>query len=64
MQVLMSVPDRRVRGGPPSHLYLLRDTLVDMGLDVASFVYGGRRHDEGCLRKLVGRCADVLRFPA
>ena len=63
MRILMSLPDRRVRGGPPSHLYLLRDTLTEVGVDVRSFIYGGRTHDEGRTRKLFGRLLDLARFP-
>ena len=63
MRILMALPDKRVRGGPPSHLYLLRDSLLRLGLDVRSFVYGGRTHDEGRLRKVVHRLLDLARFP-
>lgn len=63
MKVLMALPDRRVRGGPPSHLYLLRDSLVRRGVDVRGFVYGGRTHDESTAAKLLGRLFDLIRFP-
>ena len=63
LRVLMALPDRRVRGGPPSHLYLLHDELRAQGVDVRSFVYGARTHDETGLRRLAGRLLDVLRFP-
>lgn len=59
----MSLPDRRVRGGPPSHLYLLCDTLIRHGMDVRGFIYGGRTHDEGKLRKVFGRLVDLARLP-
>jgi len=59
----MALPDRRVRGGPPSHLYLLRDSLVRRGVDVRGFVYGGRTHDESSAAKLLGRLIDLIRFP-
>ncbi len=63
MRVLMSLPDRRVRGGPPSHLYLLRDSLRDLGVDVRSFVYGARTSDENWLRKVAERLLDLIRLP-
>lgn len=63
VRLLMALPDRRVRGGPPSHLYLLRDSLLEQGIDVRDFLYGGRTHDEGPLRKTLGRLADLARFP-
>ena len=63
MRVLMAVPDRRVRGGPPSHLYLLRDTLIERGVDVRSFVFGGRSPHESALAKIAGRLWDVVSFP-
>ncbi len=63
MRVLMALPDKRVRGGPPSHLYLLRDALVERGLEVRDFPYGGRTHDEGVLRKPLGRLLDLALFP-
>lgn len=63
LRVLMALPDRRVRGGPPSHLYLLRAELQAQGVDVRSFVYGARTHDETGVRRLAGRLLDVLRFP-
>lgn len=63
MRVLMSVPDKRVRGGPPSHLYLLRDALRDLGVEVRTFVYGGRVHDESWARKILGRLLDLLYLP-
>lgn len=59
----MALPDRRVRGGPPSHLYLLRDSLIKLGVDVRSMLYGGRTHDEGSLRKVTGRLLDLARLP-
>jgi glycosyltransferase involved in cell wall biosynthesis len=64
VRVLMALPDPRVRGGPPSHLFLLRDALIARGLDVRTFTYGGRRHDEGWLTKLGGRALDLARIPA
>jgi glycosyltransferase involved in cell wall biosynthesis len=36
---------------------------VALGLDVRGFHYGGRTHDEGPVRKVVGRLADLLVFP-
>lgn len=63
VRLLMALPDRRVRGGPPSHLYLLRHSLVEQGVDVRDFLYGGRTHDEGPLRKLLGRLVDLASFP-
>ncbi|HNQ21949.1 MAG TPA: glycosyltransferase [Phycisphaerae bacterium] len=63
LRVLMALPDRRVRGGPPSHLYLLRDTLVARGLQVPFFLYGARTPEESTCRRLTGRLADLLRFP-
>lgn len=63
MRVLMALPDKRARGGPPSHLYLLRDELAAMGVDVRSFLYGGRRHDENAIVKTLGRLWDLLVFP-
>jgi glycosyltransferase involved in cell wall biosynthesis len=63
MRVLMALPDKRVRGGPPSHLYLLRDSLAERGVDVRDFLYGGRTHDESALRKLLGRLLDLALFP-
>ncbi len=59
----MSLPDRRVRGGPPSHLYLLRDTLLDAGVDVRSFLYGGRVHTETVWQKAVARLLDLICLP-
>lgn len=59
----MALPDPRVRGGPPSHLFLLRDSLVKRGIDVRGFTYGGRTHDESKAVKLFGRLCDLLRFP-
>lgn len=63
IRVLMSLPDKRVRGGPPSHLYLLHDSLQQLGLDMRSFIYGGRTHNESKARKVLGRLADLIRFP-
>jgi len=63
MRLLMALPDRRVRGGPPSHLYLLRDSLAERGVDVRDFIYGGRTHDESALRKVLGRLLDLVQFP-
>lgn len=63
MRVLMSLPDPRARGGPPSHLYLLRDGVAEAGVEVRTFVYGGRTHDEGAIRKIVGRLVDLLALP-
>jgi glycosyltransferase involved in cell wall biosynthesis len=63
MRLLMALPDKRVRGGPPSHLYELRDALVQGGVDVREFLYGGRTHEESGLRKLAGRLYDLLAFP-
>lgn len=62
-RILMALPDRRVRGGPPSHLYLLRDSLGALGVDVQGFVYGGRTHDETMLHKLWHRSLDLVRLP-
>ncbi len=62
-RILMALPDRRVRGGPPSHLYLLRDSLRDCGVDVRGFVYGGRTHSESMLYKLGHRLLDLMRLP-
>ena len=59
----MALPDPRVRGGPPSHLYLLRDSLVKKGVDVRSVLYGGRTHDESRWVKIAGRFVDLVRFP-
>lgn len=63
LRILMALPDRRVRGGPPSHLYLLFDTLRELGVDVRGFVYGGRVHTETMVRKLGQRLADLVRLP-
>lgn len=63
MRVLLALPDKRVRGGPPSHLYELRDALVEQGVEVRELLYGGRTHDEAFLTKLAGRFADLLAFP-
>jgi glycosyltransferase involved in cell wall biosynthesis len=63
LRLLMALPDRRVRGGPPSHLYELRDTLAGLGVDVRDFLYGGRHHAESGWSKLAGRLADLLAFP-
>jgi len=63
IRVLMSLPDARARGGPPSHLYMLRDTLIEQGIDVRGFLYGGRTHDEGKISKVLGRLADLLMLP-
>ncbi len=63
MRILMSLPDKRVRGGPPSHLYLLRETLADGGVDVRSFIFGGRTHDESLPRKVLQRLVDLARVP-
>ena len=63
LRVLLSLPDKRVRGGPPSHLYLLHDSLKELGVDVRKFIYGGRTHDESALRKAMGRLLDLARFP-
>ena len=63
MRLLMALPDKRVRGGPPSHLYLLRDALAEQGVDVRDFLYGGRTHDESPLQKVRGRFLDLLAFP-
>lgn len=60
----MALPDQRVRGGPPVHLYLLRDTLCALGVDVRAFIYGGRRHDEGAVWKVLSRCVDLMHLPA
>lgn len=59
----MSLPDQRVRGGPPSHLYLLRDALVARGADVRGFTYGARTSDESRFTKIIGRLRDIVRFP-
>src|SRR5690242_813969 len=64
LRVLMGLPDRRARGGPPSHLYLLRDSLRELGIDVHGFLYGGRTHDERPLQKVLGRLADLATFTA
>ena len=63
MRVLMALPDKRVRGGPPSHLYLLRDSLVELGVDMREFLYGGREHDESVAGKVWGRLRDLLGLP-
>ncbi len=63
LRILFSLPDRRARGGPPSHLYLLHDSLEELGVEVRSFLYGGRTHDEGKIRKALGRLADLFAFP-
>lgn len=62
MKVLMTLPDKRVRGGPPSHLYLLYDELAKQGIDVSSFIYGGRVHDENLVTKILSRLADLLKL--
>ncbi len=58
----MALPDRRVRGGPPSHLYLLRDSLRDCGVDVRGFTFGGRTHTETMAQKIRQRLADLIRL--
>ncbi len=63
LRVLMALPDRRVRGGPPSHLYLLRDELRAVGAQVQGFPYGARVHDEGPIRRGLGRLADLAALP-
>ncbi len=63
LRVLMALPDRRVRGGPPSHLYLLHDSLRDRGVDMRSFVYGGRTHSESMAFKLLNRFIDLAKLP-
>ncbi len=62
MKVLMTLPDKRVRGGPPSHLYLLYDELGRQGIDVHSFIYGGRVHDESLFTKIVSRLSDLFKL--
>lgn len=64
LRVLLSLPDKRVRGGPPSHLYLLQESLRGLGVDVQAFIYGGRTHNEGIIPKLFGRLLDLARLPA
>jgi len=63
LRILMGLPDKGVRGGPPSHLFLLKDELGKQGVDVTGFIFGGRSHDEQLIPKLAGRLFDVLKFP-
>lgn len=64
LRILMSLPDKRARGGTPSHLYILRDSLAQEGLDVRGFLYGGRTHDETLAHKAVARFFDLCVFGA
>jgi glycosyltransferase involved in cell wall biosynthesis len=64
MRVLMALPDQRVRGGPPVHLYLLCEALCALDVDVRTFIYGGRTHDEGAVWKVLSRCVDLVYLPA
>ena len=59
----MALPDQRVRGGPPVHLYLLRDKLCALGVDMRAFIYGGRRHNEGAVWKVFSRLVDLACLP-
>lgn len=62
LRVLMALPDRRVRGGPPSHLYLLRDSLRELDVDVRGFIFGGRTHTETLPQKVGQRLLDLVKL--
>ena len=59
----MSMPDKRVRGGPPSHLYLLSDQLDKTGVNIKLFLFGARTHDESIVKKLFHRAVDIIHYP-